>query len=94
MENAPQWNNLGQKIDNKLMSAGRDGRSANPQARQMAQTPTPGGGFDICCPNCQARGDFLQEVNKVVRNCIDFCEFPHRCPNPGGQLIWKTLGEL
>ena len=38
----------------------------------------------------------MQEVNKVVRNCIDFCEFPHRCPSPTGkeELIWKTLGEL
>jgi len=38
----------------------------------------------------------MQEVNKVLRNCIDFCEFPHRCPTPNGQgeIIWKTLGEL
>lgn len=60
------------------MSAGRDGRGATGSGRQMAnygQTP----GFDVCCPNCQARGDFLQEVNKVLKNCIDFCEFPHRC---------------
>ena len=25
-----QWNNLGQKIDNKLMSTGRDGRGTKP----------------------------------------------------------------
>ena len=77
-----QWNNLGQKIDNKIMSAGRDGRGATP-TRQMdlAHGQTPG--FDICCTNCQARGDFLQEVNKVLKNCIDFCEFPHRCGKGG-----------
>ena len=55
---------------------------------------TPAGDYDYCCPNCQARGDFLQEVNKVVRNCIDFCEFPHKCPGSGGKIIWATLGEL
>ena len=38
----------------------------------------------------------MQEVNKVLKNCIDFCEFPHRCYiNDGrGEIIWKTLGEL
>lgn len=38
----------------------------------------------------------MQDVNKVLRNCIDFCEFPHRCPSSDGQgsIIWKTLGEL
>ena len=53
--------------------------------------------YDVCCPNCQARGDFMQEVNKVLRNCIDFCEFPHRCwsqKGNGQEIIWKTLGEL
>ena len=63
IESSPvQWSNIGNKIDNKLTSAGRDGRGGAPQGRQMVahgQTPTPGG-FDICCPNCQARGDFLQ----------------------------------
>ena len=60
--------------------------------RQTDATPD----YDVCCPNCQARGDFLQEVNKVLKNCIDFCEFPHRCYlNDGrGEIIWKTLGEL
>lgn len=47
-------------------------RSMNPQS-----TPTPGGAY--CCPNCNEGGDFIVEVNKVVRNCIDFCEFPHKC---------------
>jgi len=63
--------------------------------RNGGMTPTPG--YDICCPNCQARGDFLQEVNKVLKNCIDFCEFPHKCwkgPREGYVIIWKTLGEL
>lgn len=38
----------------------------------------------------------MQEVNKVVKNCIDFCEFPHRChsSNNHGEIIWKTLNEL
>lgn len=38
----------------------------------------------------------MQEVNKVLKNCIDFCEFPHRCYNNDGtsDIIWKTLGEL
>ena len=55
-----------------------------------------GSNYDSCCPNCQASGDFMGEVNKVVRNCIDFCEFPHRCRTAQGksELIWKTLAEL
>jgi len=32
-----QWKNIGTKIDNKLMSAGRDGRGS--QGRQMVVTP-------------------------------------------------------
>ena len=54
------------------------------------------GHYDVCCPNCQERGDFMQEVNKVLRNCIDFCEFPHRCfkNSKHGDIIWKTLKEL
>lgn len=55
------------------------------------QTP----GYDVCCPNCQARGDFLTNVNKVLQNCIDFCEFPHKCyKDEQGQTIWKTMKEL
>ena len=82
------------------MSAGRDGRSNSKSPRlrggqrsgQAGVTPD----FDVCCPNCQSRGDFLQPVNKVLQNCIDFCEFPHRCPSLDGknEIIWKTLGEL
>lgn len=66
-------------------------RSQNPQSN-VGLTP----GFDVCCPNCQERGDFIVEVNKVLRNCIDFCEFPHRCYTDGkhSQIIWKTLLEL
>lgn len=53
-------------------------------------------GYDVCCPNCQERGDFMQEINKVVRNCVDFCEFPHRCykNSKRGEIIWKTMNEL
>ena len=87
------WKSIPDKIDNKLASAGRDGRGgAQIQPRQRVGGPTPG--YDVCCPNCQAGGDFLQEVNKVLKNCIDFCEFPHRCKQNGGEIIWKTLGEL
>ena len=67
-------------------------RSSSKLATEMV-TPE----YDICCPNCQATGDFMQEVNKVLRNCIDFCEFPHKCFNQktgGYEIIWKTLGEL
>jgi len=62
------------------------------KARGMGTTP----GYDVCCPNCQERGDFMQEVNKVVRNCVDFCEFPHRCymNSKRGEIIWKTMNEL
>ena len=96
----------GNLVDPRLQeftSAGRDGRGGRDERRgeskfqsanmkKLGITPD----MDICCPNCQARGDFLQEVNKVLKNCIDFCEFPHRCYlNDGrGEIIWKTLGEL
>ena len=52
--------------------------------------------LEVCCPNCQERGDFLKEVNKVLRNCLDFCEFPHRCfkDSKHGEIIWKTMREL
>ena len=89
--------NMGARLDHKMMSAGRDGRknSKSPNSRKkLAAGVTPD--FDVCCPNCQTRGDFLQPVNKVLQNCIDFCEFPHKCPSIDGksELIWKTLGEL
>ena len=53
-----------------MMSAGRDGRSNSKSPRlrggqrsgQAGVTPD----FDVCCPNCQSRGDFLQPVNKVL----------------------------
>jgi hypothetical protein len=52
-------------------------------------------GYDVCCPNCQERGDFLEPVNKVLRNCIDFCEFPHKCWKDGQEIVlWKTMNEL
>ena len=57
--------------------------------------------FDICCPNCQQKGDFLRDINSILKNCIEFCEFPHKCTKQSedGQkkeevIIWKTLGEL
>jgi hypothetical protein len=85
------------KVDQKLESAGRSGRlnaPKSPNNRKVNTGSTPD--FDVCCPNCQVKGDFLQDVNKVLKNCIDFCEFPHRCPqtNNDGPFIWKTLGEL
>lgn len=54
------------------------------------------GGVEMMqCPHCKANGDFLTEVNPVVRNCVDFCEFPHICNKIlGGEVIWKTVGEL
>ena len=41
-------------------------------------------------------GRSVTDINKVLRNCIDFCEFPHRCYTDGknSQIIWKTLSEL
>lgn len=63
------------------------------QAGIKGRNITPG--YDVCCPNCQERGDFLQPINKVLRNCIDFCEFPHKCWKDGREIIiWKTMVEL
>jgi len=45
------------------------------QLKNSSQQETPG--YDNCCPSCQARGDFLQNINKVLQNCVDFCEYPH-----------------
>jgi len=75
----------------------QDPRNPNGRNLDPEDFMTPDGDYDICCPNCNARGDFMQEVNKVLRNCIDFCEFPHRCWNQqtgNYEIIWKTLGEL
>jgi hypothetical protein len=35
-------------------------------------------------------------VNRVLANCIDFCEFPHKCykDDRNGMIIWKTMREL
>lgn len=48
------------------------------------------------CPNCQLNGDFLQDINEIMKNCIDFCEFPHKCyvQNKGGSIVWKTMLDL
>jgi hypothetical protein len=76
-----------------LISAGRDGRGT--QKIVGGQKFGAINDLDTCCPSCQERGDFLEPVNKVLQNCIDFCEFPHRCYQNGKpEVIWKTLGEL
>lgn len=37
----------------------------------------------------------MGEVNPIVRNCIDFCEFPHKCnKSPQGEVKWMTVREL
>jgi hypothetical protein len=91
---------MGGAIDNKMASAGRSGRSHQPKSPLRGKGAMSSNGatpdFDVCCPHCQEKGDFLREVNKVLKNCIDFCEFPHRCPSLQGnnEIIWKTLSEL
>jgi hypothetical protein len=81
-----------QKLNQMTPNARQSYLAAKQRQQNMALAPTPGEG----CPNCGERGDFLQEVNKVLREIIDFCEFPHICyvdgKNP--QVIWKTLLEL
>ena len=49
-----------------------------------------------CCPNCNAKGDIFIEVNPVVRNVVEFCEFPHRCRrgDPESEVNWMTINEL
>ena len=95
---------LDEKIEAKMISAGRDGRGMMPPSPLGKSGKNKAGGFDmgvtpefdVMCPHCQAKGDFLQEVNKVLQNCIDFCEFPHACRKTDGQreIIWATLSEL
>jgi hypothetical protein len=47
------------------------------------------------CINCKCKGDFLVEVNPIVRNCVDFCEFPHKCnKSQNGEVLWKSVREL
>lgn len=37
----------------------------------------------------------MQPINKVLQNCIDFCEFPHKCWADGREcVLWKTMSEL
>jgi hypothetical protein len=41
--------------------------------------------------------NFITDINKVLKNCIDFCEFPHKCyleNRKNGGIIWKTLLDL
>lgn len=59
----------------------------------MNRLPLAGGTEMMSCPNCKCKGDFLTEVNPIVRNTVDFCEFPHRC-NKYSEVQWKTVGEL
>jgi len=45
-----------------MTSAGRDGRGLSkspkpPQHRAGGHSITPE--YDVCCPNCQTRGDFM-----------------------------------
>ena len=52
---------------------------------------------ESCCPVCDAKGDFLEPLNNIVTNCVDICEFPHRCWNPedgSSFIMWKTLNDL
>lgn len=53
-------------------------------------------GYEMQCPNCKAVGNFLWDVNNILQNCIDFCEFPHKCYKNSkyGELVWKTMKEL
>ena len=47
------------------------------------------------CTNCKCKGDFLVEVNPIVRNCVDFCEFPHKCNKVVEcEVQWMTIREL
>jgi hypothetical protein len=47
------------------------------------------------CPGCKVRGDFLQPINPLMKNCIDFCEFPHKCyKDRDCEVLWKTHSEL
>ena len=64
------------------------------QNSQKKQQPPPS--FEPCCPNCNTQGDFLQDVNILLKNCVDFCEFPHRCYDQNGDtdIVWKTMNEL
>ena len=52
------------------------------QQQNKGQRGTTPGEY-VCCPNCQESGDFLQQINKVLKNMIDFCEFPHKCWKDG-----------
>ena len=48
------------------------------------------------CPNCNAKGDIFVEVNPIVRNVVEFCEFPHRCKRGvvDSEVRWMTINEL
>jgi len=49
----------------------------------------------MMCTHCKCKGDFLVEVNPIVRNCVDFCEFPHKCNKASnGEVLWKSVREL
>ncbi len=66
----------------------------NKQNSEIRKTKAPA--QETSCPNCKAPGNFLWEVNNILRNCIDFCEFPHKCykNNKNCEFMWKTMREL
>ena len=92
----PEQHKLSKEKLANMSPAQREQYAAQIYAKQTAlkgRNVTPG--FEVCCPNCQERGDFMQPINKVLRNCIDFCEFPHKCWKDGREIIiWKTMTDL
>ena len=83
-----KFGNIGNMIDHKMEEHGRKLREGVKKSSNANGEPT--------CPNCGATGDFFDELNAVVKNCVDFCEFPHRCVKPDGTsyIMWKTLADL
>lgn len=67
---------------------------ANNQQQRRSHSPRNiVAGHEIGCPSCKVKGDFLQEVNPIVRNCVDYCEFPHKC-NRNTHTVWKAVRDL
>tara|TARA_B110000305_G_C19388534_1_gene613563 strand:+ start:594 stop:959 length:366 start_codon:yes stop_codon:yes gene_type:complete len=67
----PEQFKLSKDVLAKMSPRERKTYAAQMQARQQSQfiRPRKSGvtpGYDVCCPHCQARGDFLQPVNKVL----------------------------
>lgn len=37
----------------------------------------------------------MQPLNRKLKNCVDFCEFPHKCfKDRNCEVLWKTHAEL